>query len=137
MFSIVESSSPTVSKTSSENNTTKRVKQDDRLRRFSPPARNNQDIRAKIVEHRIKERAVAKSSAPAASASIGQAAKKQALQLKGEGEAIVPTLDNAVSFTNDPNDPAMKNKLKVALTSGAVNFSGREREILGKILSSK
>lgn len=36
--------------------------------------------------------------------------------------------------TNDPTDPTTVEKLKSVLSSGAVNFSGREKEVLEKIL---
>ncbi len=36
---------------------------------------------------------------------------------------------------NNPSDPMTSEKLKSVLVSGAVNFSGKEKEILGKILN--
>ena len=36
---------------------------------------------------------------------------------------------------NRPDDPMTSEKLKSVLQSGAVNFSGKEKEILGKILN--
>lgn len=36
---------------------------------------------------------------------------------------------------NNPDDPMTSEKLKSVLQSGAVNFSGKEKEILGKILN--
>ena len=38
---------------------------------------------------------------------------------------------------NDPNDPATFKKLQDALSMGMVNFSGKEKEILQKILAQK
>lgn len=37
---------------------------------------------------------------------------------------------------NDPNDPMTSEKLKSVLNAGVVNFSGREKEILAKILNN-
>lgn len=36
---------------------------------------------------------------------------------------------------NNPNDPMTSEKLKSVLQSGAVNFSGKEKEVLAKILN--
>ena len=36
---------------------------------------------------------------------------------------------------NNPDDPMTSEKLKSVLQSGAVNFNGKEKEILGKILN--
>lgn len=54
------------------------------------------------------------------------------------GKKLGFAADNGASDVgvNNPDDPMTSEKLKSVLQSGAVNFSGKEKEILGKILNS-
>ena len=53
---------------------------------------------------------------------------------KSEGEVQKDIMLKSDVGLNNPNDPTTVEKLKSVLSSGAVNFSGKEKDILGKIL---
>ncbi len=61
--------------------------------------------------------------------------KKAKGQKFGDGFMKVGEDGKEVS-SNDPRDPMTSEKLKSMLNSGAVNFSGKEQEVLRKILGN-
>lgn len=83
------------------------------------------EIRSRIEEHREK-------SAPKGAQNLmAKRAEYQKKVEKGEDVDIQPPGDVGL---NDPNDPMTSEKLKGVLSSGAIHFSEKEREVLGKIL---
>lgn len=54
---------------------------------------------------------------------------------KGEGKQVSEATTPSDVGLNDPNDPMTSEKLKSVLQAGGVNFSGKEKEILSKILN--
>ena len=72
-------------------------------------------------------------------------ATKEAAQTPGAPKAKAPSTEMfatieqpeqvAGKLFNDPNNPATANKLKDALNANMINFSGKEREVLAKILN--
>lgn len=83
------------------------------------------EIRDRIEEHREKK-------APKGAHNL--MAKRAEYEKKIEkGEAVDVPPPGHVGL-NNPNDPMTSEKLKGVLSSGAINFSEKEREVLGKIL---
>jgi|GEM_PF-2068588 len=58
-------------------------------------------------------------------------ADKEKLQASKKSEKVVGDVQK-----NDPNDPMTTEKLKGILNSGAINFSDKEKRVLGSILGS-
>jgi len=66
-----------------------------------------------------------------------KAGKFKPKQAKGKqlGVGFMKGEDPSDVGVNNPNDPMTSEKLKSVLQSGAVNFSGKEKEVLAKILN--
>lgn len=83
------------------------------------------EIRARVDAHREK-------SAPTGAHNL--MAKRAEYEKKIEkGEPVEVKTPSDVGL-NDPSDPMTSEKLKGVLSSGAINFSEKERDVLSKIL---
>ncbi len=99
------------------------------------------------IRQKLKEKKEADAKERAESLEISRQAKLKAAQRKKEkelekgiasGDEVKEEKKNAdIVLSNNPSDPQMKEKLKAALSSGAVNFSGKEQQVLAKILNKK
>ncbi len=83
------------------------------------------EIRDRIEQHREK-------SAPKGAQNLmAKRAEYEKKIEKGEEVDVTPPGDVGL---NDPTDPMTTEKLKTVLSTGGINFSEKEREVLGKIL---
>lgn len=87
------------------------------------PSKNRDDILKKLADSKKSTFTPSKKAMPKKEEAIAKAAENS--------EGKIPS-DVGL---NDPNDPMTSEKLKSVLSAGGVNFSGKEKDILSKILN--
>ncbi len=111
---------------------------DEYIRRPRPNV-SPSEIRAKLEAKRLKDNPP-KPDAPQDKVEISQSTKDAAKKVKAAQNAETeagndPNLVNEGNFTNDPKSDVTKEKLRGLIEGNGFNFSDKERQVLGKILS--
>ncbi|MFW5887517.1 MAG: hypothetical protein ACOCUH_01845 [Bacteriovoracia bacterium] len=96
---------------------------DERIVQKDKPSISSSAIKAKLHQRKLEEQK-----------SKEEGAAKNKVEAKTDHEKGFIFAPNNVVKDNNPDATEVREKLKGALSSNMVNFSGREKEILGKIL---
>lgn len=113
------------------------------VKKERPSELSRSEIRDRVEAHK-KEKAEAykvtlnakKAAIQAKSPKVKESVKEEIAKATKAEVEITPEGEPFGDIKkNDPNDSDTHEKLKGVLTSGMINFSDKEREVLGKILS--